>query len=202
MNNNSKTRAQKAFQFLALALTMALCLTTIAACGSENSTEKPVPIVTEASPAPIKVLLGLMPQIQYIGIHTAEGRGFYQDSNLNVEFLYSEPNVDIAAAILAGQAQFGVASADRVLQARSQGEPLVAIMTLYQLDPTAVLSLKTERLHQPSDLVGKKILLWNDSVSFRIIHPGGGHRSRSSDTGLSRRRRNHGSCSAVLKRSS
>ncbi|RPI97384.1 MAG: hypothetical protein EHM39_09565, partial [Chloroflexi bacterium] len=48
-------------------------------------------------------------------------------------------------------------------------EPLVAVMALYQRDSTALISLKTKGIQEPADLIGKRILLWNDSVSFKLF---------------------------------
>jgi NitT/TauT family transport system substrate-binding protein len=142
----------KTVRYLVCGIGAALMVMTVAACGSNDSAENSAPAATETPPPTVKVMLNLMPQVQYIGIHAAEGQGYYQDKDLDVELLYSDPNADIIAAVTTGGAQFGVVSADRVLQARSRGEPVVAVMALYQRDPTAVLSLQTKEIRQASDL--------------------------------------------------
>lgn len=163
-----RSRTGKGSRIAYFTLTMALVLVVCAACSGGDSSEPSKPTATPA-PANVTVLLGLIPQVQYVGIHVAEGKGYYQNENLTVDLLYSELGSDVAAAIGAGQAQFGLTSASEVLSARGQGSPLVAVMTLYQRDPRAVISLKAKGITKPSDLVGKKILLWNEDPTFGLF---------------------------------
>lgn len=59
--------------------------------------------------------------------------------------------------MLNGAAQFGVASADELVLARSEGKLLRAIATVYRRSPSVFFALANSGITRPQDFVGKKI---------------------------------------------
>jgi NitT/TauT family transport system substrate-binding protein len=59
--------------------------------------------------------------------------------------------------VVSGEFDFGTASASSLLQARADGKPVVAIASIYQRSPSAIISLADSGINQPQDLIGKTV---------------------------------------------
>ena len=117
-----------------------------------------------ATPAPesATVQLSWVHSIEFAGIYEALQQNFYAQQNLTVTingggFNAEGAYIDPVAEVVSGQAQFGVAGADVVLRARSQGQPVVAVMSLYQRSPVTLISLPEANITRPQDLAGKRV---------------------------------------------
>lgn len=112
----------------------------------------PAPALT-----PITVQLNWLHDAQFGGFYAADQNGDYAAEGLAVTFVEGGPGVDAESPLLEGQAQFGVAVADRLILARADGKPLRAIATIYRRSPIVIFSLAERGLTRPRDLVGKTI---------------------------------------------
>ncbi len=145
----------------------------LAACGQADDNNPSSPALT---PTPLVnvTYLGVSPAMSYAGIYAAQTKGYFADENLIVQQLYSDHDdalrgQDLVDLVVAGKADFASAGADQLLIARQAGQPVVAIMAIYQRDPTAVLSLGDSGIQRPEDLVGKKIMAWNSENILRLF---------------------------------
>lgn len=96
-------------------------------------------------------------QAQFAGNYVAKDKGFYESEGLEVSFVpysYEETAID---AVLAGKAEFGIAGADEILVARSEGKPVKAIAVIYKINPGVFFTLKNSGITSPSDFVGKRV---------------------------------------------
>ncbi|HXW01734.1 MAG TPA: ABC transporter substrate-binding protein, partial [Anaerolineae bacterium] len=102
--------------------------------------------------------------VEYAGFYEAEEKGYYANENLTVKLneLGDSSPID---QVVAGKADFGVTSADNLLSARAEGTPVVAIATIYQRSPVALISLAENNITRPEDLVGKKVLVHFDGTT-------------------------------------
>jgi NitT/TauT family transport system substrate-binding protein len=130
-------------------LAVFLCLTILlSGCG------KPA---TPASLTPITVQLSWIHQTQNAGLYAAAQNGYYAAEGLEVTFVEGGSKVDKLVPVLNGTAQFGMAGADEVLLARSEGKPLRAIATIYRRSAIVFVSLAEKGITRPQDFVGKTI---------------------------------------------
>ncbi len=137
--------------FLAL---MVLFAVVLSGCGT-------TPTATPIPPTPVSVQLSWTHEYSLASFYTAELNGHFAEQNLDVTLeaggfvngTYIEP-ID---QVLAGEVDFGASNATSILQARAEGKPVVAIATILQRSPTAVISLAAANIQTPADLVGKTV---------------------------------------------
>lgn len=88
----------------------------------------------------------------------AEQDGFFKAAGLDVRIKAGGPERDALRELELGYAQFGVASADQVIQALAKGSPIVVIAQLFQENPLQWIYFKDKgKLTTPADLKGKTI---------------------------------------------
>ncbi|MEO8394046.1 MAG: ABC transporter substrate-binding protein, partial [Chloroflexota bacterium] len=118
--------------------------------------------VTPTPKTDVKVQLSWVDTIEFAGLYMAESQGYYADQGLNVELQKggydSQGNyIDPVQTVLDGQTSFGITGADVILTSRAEGKPLVAIASIYQRSPVALIALSSQNLLHPADLKGKRV---------------------------------------------
>ncbi|MNI07601.1 putative thiamine biosynthesis protein [compost metagenome] len=146
----------------------------LVACGkSSTSTSTPSPAsssaaTSAASTAPTKApaakeavkitqALDWFAQPTHGGLYTAQAKGFYKESNLEVTIQPGGPQVSAVQIVASGKAQFGLESADALLLAREQGIPVVGVAALLQSSPSALFFHKGDTIKSFADLNGRKV---------------------------------------------
>ena len=103
----------------------------------------------------ITLAMGYIPNVQFAPFYVAVEKGYFAQEGMKIDFDYGM-ETDLLSLVGQGELRFAVASGDQVILARSQGLPIVYIMTYYRKFPVAVISLDTP-LEQPEDLVGLQV---------------------------------------------
>lgn len=109
----------------------------------------------------VTVRLKWIPQAQFSGMYIAEQKGHYRDENIEVDLLPFDYEHQPINDVVSGFGTFGVAGADELLAARSQGLPVVALAAIYQDSPVALTVLTNSGITDLADLKGKRIGLWD-----------------------------------------
>jgi NitT/TauT family transport system substrate-binding protein len=110
------------------------------------------------------------PQPEHGGFYTALAKGYYKDEGLDVTILPGGPYVTVEQQVSAGAAQFGMGSSDKVLEANSQGQSLVAVAATMQHDPQGIMVRKDSPIHSFSDLNGHSVAIKvGESTWFEFI---------------------------------
>lgn len=116
---------------------------------------------TAASLAQVSIQLPWVHTIEYSGFYMAQAKGHFRKQNLNVDLRplnFNKPT-DPITQVSAGTADFGITGVSAILLARSQGKPLVGVATIYQRSPSVLVALAKAKINQPTDLIGKKIMI-------------------------------------------
>lgn len=129
----------------------------------------------DSSPTPASVKFQVVTaQIQLAGLLGALSQDYFQDENITAELLFSEDGesadpLDVISQVENGEAEFGLTPAENLLVARERGDDVVALMSIYQRDPTAIVSLPYKNITTPADLRGKTLLVFSRSTSLTLF---------------------------------
>ncbi|MGC9349683.1 MAG: ABC transporter substrate-binding protein [Anaerolineae bacterium] len=110
----------------------------------------------EAPLVPVSLPMGYVASVQFSPFYVAKERGYFDDAGFEVRFDYRW-ETDGIQLVAAGELPFTVASGDQVIQARSQGLPVVAVASWYQRFPVGVIALENVPLNSPGDLRGLSV---------------------------------------------
>lgn len=112
---------------------VAVMLLAVAGCGRSN------PQATDASLTRVTLQLNWFPEHEHGGFYAAVLHGYYQQAGLDVRILPGGPKVAAANQLVAGRADFALASADEVLLARGQNARLVALLAPLDESPRCIM---------------------------------------------------------------
>lgn len=151
MKFNELMRDKQAILRLGLFMVISL---TLVGCSSIVQSKAPQ---TQTS-----VQLSWIPNAEFSGIYGAIKQGYYADANLEVKVIpggYDEDGnyIDPVQRVLDGQADFGIAAGEVILQSRAAGKPIVAIASIYQRSPVVFISLSEKNILKPEDLKGQRV---------------------------------------------
>lgn len=95
---------------------------------------------------------------EFCGYFLAMDQGYYGDEGLAFEYLSGGPDVIPESTIIAKRADLTLTTPDTTIKAISeQGAPFKIIGAQYQKNPIGIVSLKSNPMTKPSDLVGKTL---------------------------------------------
>jgi NitT/TauT family transport system substrate-binding protein len=99
------------------------------------------------------------PQPEHGGFYTALAKGYFKNEGLDVTIFPGGPYITVEKQVSAGTAQFGMGSSDKVLEANSGGQSLVAVAATMQHDPQGIMVRKDSPIHSFSDLNGHSVAI-------------------------------------------
>lgn len=107
---------------------------------------------------PINMQLGWILSGNQLGEVCAKHTGLYEQEGLDFHFQAGGPNIDGVAIVASGRYEVGqVSSSPSIMLAVSQDIPIRCIAVGAQRHPYAFFSLKKKPVHEPKDLIGKKV---------------------------------------------
>lgn len=112
---------------------------------------------TERALAPIVLQLAWHHAGASAGYYDAAQNGAYADEGLGVDFVEGGAQIDHVQSVLDGEAQFGLATAIHLIQARAEGKPVRAIAAVNQLNSTIFISMRNSGITHPRQFAGKTI---------------------------------------------
>jgi len=142
---------------IAAAASIAVML-LVAGCGAATA-QSP----TSAPKDIIRYQMGWVHEYSSAPFYMAVANGRYANENLDVRLStggFGENGyIDPIEQVVSGAADFSQTSVFALLQARAEGKPVVAIATLNQRSPFAIISLSDNGIVRPQDLAGKTVAI-------------------------------------------
>jgi NitT/TauT family transport system substrate-binding protein len=118
---------------------------------------------------PVTLQTDWYPQPEHGGFYEALLKGYYRQEGLKVTILPGGPYSSVEQQVATGTAQFGMGSSDRILEADSQGEHLVAVGATMQFDPQGIMVHADSPVHSFADLEGHTIAVKPGSTWFEYL---------------------------------
>lgn len=115
-------------------------------------------------PAEVTVQLSWFHTVEFAGFYVAQEQGYYAQENLTVELVPGDYDTLPWQEVAEGRADFGISGGDSLLIARSEGQPLRAIATIFRHSPVAFMALTSSGIRTPQDMVGKRVGIISPSM--------------------------------------
>jgi len=97
-------------------------------------------------------------QFQFAGYYAAKAKGYYREAGLEVNFIEAKPGKAVIDSVIGGEALYGV-DVSRLLLARAEGKPVVALGVIFQHSPYILVTRQGSPTQNIHDLVGKRLML-------------------------------------------
>jgi NitT/TauT family transport system substrate-binding protein len=162
-------KLNKLLRHTAVGTALIVVILALIACGSDDDkgdTEE----LTQTS-----VQFSWLHTMEFAGFYEAVDKGYYAEENLEVRldeggFDENGNYIPPVVRVMGGEADFGVAGADVLLQARAVGDPVVGIAAIYQRSPVILVSLAEKNIRTPKDLIGKNIGHDGEGTATYIVY--------------------------------
>jgi PAS domain S-box-containing protein len=105
---------------------------------------------------PVTLQLKWKPQFQFAGYYAALGKGFFREEGLDVTLQPGGPDIAPLREVMEGRAQYGI-DAGELVYYRLQGQPVVALASIFQHSPAVLMTLGSSALRTPHDLAHKRV---------------------------------------------
>ncbi len=95
---------------------------------------------------------------EFTGYFVAMDKGYYAEEGLDLSYASGGPDVIPESTIIAGKADLTLTTPDTTIKAiTEQGAPFKIIGTQYQKNPIGIVSLASNPIKTPQDLIGKTL---------------------------------------------
>jgi len=132
--------------------------TFLAACGSDSKSSSTGSTSGSANFGTLDYQLSWIKNVEFAGQYIADTNGYYKDGGFSsVNLMAGGPTVQQDAVVASGKALLGIGSPDITAPAILKGAPLKIIAVLFQKNPFCVMSLASNPIATPQDMVGKSI---------------------------------------------
>jgi NitT/TauT family transport system substrate-binding protein len=122
----------------------------------EVEVEKVVEVEVPVEVQQVRVNMGYIPDVQFAPFYAGIEQGFFLDEGIAIVTDFSTEE-DGYVLVGAGTIPFAIGAGDSLMQARSQGLPIVLVARWYNGIPSAIVSLADSGIETPADLVGKTL---------------------------------------------
>ena len=109
------------------------------------------------APEKIRLQLKWLHQFQFAGYYASQQKGFFKEAGLDVVLIEGNPQRPTVAAVLGGNADFGVTGSD-ILNYHIDKKPVVVISAIFQHSPYVFVTLASSKINSATDLAGKKVM--------------------------------------------
>lgn len=121
-------------------------------------------------PATASLALEWYPNANHAGIYVAQDAGEFQTAALSLEIFTPADPTTVLQTVGAGRDTFGITYQYDVMQARTQGVPVVSIAALVQHPLNSLVVLESGDIMSPADLGGKTVAVTGMPSDEALLH--------------------------------
>jgi ABC-type nitrate/sulfonate/bicarbonate transport system substrate-binding protein len=109
--------------------------------------------------------LGWIANVENMGEFVADHKGYYKQAGLDLTLIPGGPSVVAEPVVVSGKVLAGLSTSDTVARAVLNGAPLKIVAATLQRNPDAVMSLASNPIRTPHDLIGKRLGMQSNGVA-------------------------------------
>ncbi|MGJ3243597.1 MAG: ABC transporter substrate-binding protein [Opitutales bacterium] len=114
--------------------------------------------------------------VQFAGLNWAEHHGWFEEADIDLEVRRWADGIEsVAAEVVARPGTIGSSESGLYLAAVADGQPIIAIGTMFQASPLGLISLAETGIRSPADLKGKTVAVHGDgyeALATMLDHAG------------------------------
>jgi putative hydroxymethylpyrimidine transport system substrate-binding protein len=105
----------------------------------------------------VTLALDWFPNSNHAGVYQAVKQGYFEREGLEAKVYTPSDPATILQTVGAGRDDFGISYQPDLLQARSEGLPVVSVAAIVQHPLNSIMALKSSGIERPADLKGRKV---------------------------------------------
>ena len=125
--------------------------------------------IVTPEPDEISLRLKWLHGVQFAGFYVAEEKGFFEEENLSVTLNEGGLDFDEMTLVSTGQDDFGIVGGPQIVIARSEGVPIKAVATIFQISPSVYFALKESGIEGPEDFIGRRVVINPNDLKLPIM---------------------------------
>ena len=131
----------------------------LAACGDDDKDTSSSSSGSSSSKfGTLDVQLNWLKNAEYAGTWIADDSGFFTDAGFDkINFIAGGPGVSQEQSVISGKGLIGLTAPDFTASAVKEGAKLVILSALFQKNPFCFMSLASNPIKTPEELIGKKV---------------------------------------------
>lgn len=129
----------------------------LVACGDSSGSQSQT-----TAPEKVSLQLNWFHEAEFVGYYVARAKHFYGAEGLDVEIREGGPGDPAIGHVLDGTVDFAISSFGETSEATAAGQPVVAVMSAFQIPPLVIFSLAGSDIARPGDLAGKRVGVTTD----------------------------------------
>ncbi|MFC0473455.1 ABC transporter substrate-binding protein [Halalkalibacter kiskunsagensis] len=130
---------------------------SVVGCGTEEEHQEDEEVVEKQQAEKIKMASWSQPITEQSNLYLAEEKGWFEEANIDFEYIPGAGGGDAVRNIIAGNADIAFANVEAVLLALEQGEELRIIYNIYPENVFNLISLKESNISSVEDLRGQDV---------------------------------------------
>lgn len=147
----------------------ALLATLLAVAMSSCASSAAKPSRDASGQTKLTVLLDWTPNTNHSGIYIAAAKGWYAKAGLDVRIIQPGQNSDAMQMLSTGKADFAISTEEELTPAVAKGLPVESVAAILQHNTSGFVSLKSEGITRPRDLVGKKYASFGGQLEKALV---------------------------------
>lgn len=142
-------------------LIIVICIASLIGCTFSPSVPAP-------GLQPVSLQLQWITQAQFAGYYVALDKGWYREEGLDMTIKPGGPDTAVVNQVANRISDFGTAFLADLSVAIQEGQPVVSIAQIQQMNGLLLIAKKSSGIKRPGDLVGKRIGIWGASWETQL----------------------------------
>ncbi len=107
-------------------------------------------------------------QFQFAGYYMAKEKGFYKESNLEVEIKESSIGLNMVSEVIEGRSTYAVGRPGSLIEI-AEGKKIIYLASIYQSSPLVLFAAKRSNIKNIQDIKNLRVMLTGDKTNDAVL---------------------------------